>query len=84
MFTNIYFDEQLKAVQSDFERADEFIRGIEWVLARDAESGTCVDRVANIWFIPLIDIFRQAMGAFYTFDDEKVYMLSIRMEDGDV
>ena len=39
------FDDELEEIEPEFERADEFIRGTEWVLSRDPESGTCVDHV---------------------------------------
>ena len=58
-------------------RADEFTEGAEWVLSRDAEYGTKIAK--NVWFLP---ISRSSLGLsaslYYTFDNDKVYFLSIR------
>jgi hypothetical protein len=75
------FDEQFAAIEPEFERADAFVKGVEWVLARDPTRGNCVDRQHNIWHMPLIDIFETALAVYYTFDDRTVYMLSIRVAD---
>jgi hypothetical protein len=74
------FDQQLKQVSPDFFRADEFIQGSEWVLARDPESGSRVSE--SVWILPSIDIGRDNCKAtiFYTFNDHKVWMLAIEVQ----
>ncbi len=61
----------------DSVSADEFTEGAEWVLSRDAEYGTKIAK--NVWFLP---ISRSSLGTYaslyYTFDDKKVYFLSIK------
>lgn len=75
------FDAELKGIEDDFERADKLIQGIEWVLQRDPESGTKVSTNPPVWFIPAIEVVDLPYVIFYTFDDRKVCMLSIRVAD---
>lgn len=77
------FDDQLNSLEPNFERADDFISGAEWILSRNPEFGTLVDEESFIWFLPILDIFETSLGISYTFNDEYVYCLSIfQTEDG--
>ncbi len=70
------FDEKLRAIQPDFERADAFIQGVEWLLSRKPEAGTQIGGTA-VWCIPAADVFVKPLMIFYTFTATKVHMLSI-------
>ena len=76
------FDQQLRQLLPNFERTDQFVSGVEWVLARDPQVGT---RIANtdVWFIPAVDIFPQALVIFYTFSKTKVYLMHLGVVDPD-
>jgi hypothetical protein len=71
------FDQELMLLGLDSVSADEFTEGAEWVLHRNAEYGTKISK--NVWFLP---ISRSSLGVsaslYYTFDDKKVYFLSIQ------
>jgi len=71
------FDAALEAIEPSFERADEFLRGTEWLLARNPEYGTLVNPADKLWMMPTADVFPDAYVVWYTFDSAKVYMLSI-------
>lgn len=71
------FDAELLALCSDFERADELIRGIEWVLCRDPRFGDSVSGDSDVWAIALPDVLSIPFVIYYTFSDSAVYMLSI-------
>ncbi|MDQ3329440.1 MAG: hypothetical protein M3552_02105 [Planctomycetota bacterium] len=71
-----HFDQKLKAIQPDFERADAFLQGVEWALRRDPTLGDQV-KGTNVWCIPAADVFPQPLSILYTFDESTVWMLSI-------
>lgn len=76
------FDKQLEEVHEDFFRADEFISGTEWLLARDPTQGTHIH--GDIWFIPLREIGDfPSVCIFYSFTDRIVTMRSILVNDSD-
>lgn len=70
---NSRFQAELDAIEPRVERADEFLKGIEMVLARLPECGR---RIGNteVWFIAgwTVDL-----AIYYAFDDERVILLSI-------
>jgi len=51
-----HFDEKLKTIEPQFERADAFIQGVEWALRHDPTLG---DRIpgTNVWCMPAADVF---------------------------
>lgn len=70
------------AIQPDTERADDFVRGVMWVLQRDPQSGTYLSNSdPPVWFVPAPDLFDLPYVMYYTFDQKKVFMLSIRPAD---
>lgn len=78
------FEEDLRAISADPVRADEFAEAAEWVLARDPGMGTQVARDSLVWFLPMADLGLGAqMALYYTFDDERVYFLSVRAAPAD-
>ena len=74
------FERELQKLEEDPRRADEFTEAVEWTLARDPTSGTQIKDVPPIWFIPMVDIpFGSSVAIYYTFDDNRVWLLSILM-----
>lgn len=74
------FERELQKLEEDPRRADEFTEAVEWTLARDPTSGTQIKDVPPIWFIPMVDIpFGSSVAIYYTFDDSRVWLLSILM-----
>jgi hypothetical protein len=71
------FEDELRELESDPVRADEFIEGAEFVLSRNPEYGTKVAR--DVWFLPM---WRQTLGhsvsLFYAYDPDRVFFLSIQ------
>ena len=75
------FEEQLRALVADFEEADDFTLGAEFVLSENPESGLPVSREGNIWYLPMGLIRGQRIPLFYTFDEHMVYLLWIQAFD---
>ena len=73
IFRNSRFDQELAAIVPNIERADEFLEGVEMVLARLPECGTQIGNT-RVWFIPgwTVDL-----AIYYTFDADRVILLSI-------
>jgi hypothetical protein len=75
------FEDELAAIEPDSERADDLIRGIEWVLQRDPNHGTRVHSDPPVWFVPACDLYDLPYVLYYTFDAKKIHFLSIRQRD---
>lgn len=76
---NTRFNEELQAIKSEVKRADEFIRGIEWQLSRKPESGTKVGPEYHVWTFPVLDALDlPELVVYYTFNDDNVWLLSIK------
>jgi hypothetical protein len=73
------FEKQLKRIEKDFERADQFIQGVEWVLCKNPEAGYQVRDDSPVWGIAAQpDLTAEPVVVYYTFNDTHVYLLSIR------
>jgi hypothetical protein len=70
---NSRFEQELAAIEPHIERADEFLEGVEMVLARLPQCGTQIGD-SHVWFIPgwTVDL-----AIYYTFDADRVILLSI-------
>jgi hypothetical protein len=75
---NKRFEKELSKIEPQFERADEFMFGVEWRLARDPLSGSkivshppvyCVHSKSSHWIYPVT--------VFYTFTEDEVTLLLI-------
>ncbi|MCH7989232.1 MAG: hypothetical protein IID46_08790 [Planctomycetes bacterium] len=77
------FESQLDELSHEYGRVDEFVRGIEWVLSRDPEAGTLVNRCPLTWFIPAPDVYDLPFGVSYTFNETHIYLLSIWVSEDD-
>ena len=71
------FDAALAEIQPSFERADEFLQGVEWILRRNPSFGVCLDEALNLWMVAAADVFPESYAIWYTFDAKKVCFLSI-------
>jgi len=67
------FTAELSALIPNAIRADEFLEGAVWALARKPTLGT--NAAGNVWHLPM---FGTDLAIYYTFDDTKVYMHSIQ------
>ena len=68
------FEQEMARIISSVQKADEFLEGVETILARSPESGYQLED-SNVWFIAghTVDI-----ALYYTFDADHVYFLSIQ------
>jgi hypothetical protein len=67
------FTTELAALMANPVRADEFMEGAIWVLARKPEAG--IKLTEDVWILPML---LRNISLFYRFDDNHVYLLSIR------
>ena len=76
------FEDQLRSlIEGGARVADEFIEGLESELARRPEIGSWhTGTYPPVWFVPMIDVerLRPPLVVYYTFDEERVYLLSIQ------
>lgn len=71
------FAAELKVLVSDAVRADEFVDGAIMVLSRNPGLGTQISK--SIWFLPM---GVGALAIYYRFDENAVYLESIRKGEG--
>jgi hypothetical protein len=71
------FVAELKAIEHDTRKADEFIDAAKWVLSREPEAGTRIGNT-HVFFLPVANspVVDQVV-LYYTYDSESVYFLSI-------
>jgi hypothetical protein len=69
------FEHQLRALIEDARKADDFVEGAEFILARDPKIGSPMDD--GIWFLPMAPIGRAQVALYYMFDDSTVTLLAI-------
>ena len=64
--------------------ADEFIEASEWILARRPNAGSLITTDdPMVYYLPIARVERvDPLILYYTFDDEKIYFLSIRFAIG--
>jgi hypothetical protein len=67
------FAGELSALTHDPIRADEFMEGAKWMLAKKPEAG--VKLTEDIWYLPML---LQNVTLYCRFDENSVYLLSIR------
>jgi len=73
------FERQLREIIPDARRADEYVEGAERVLSRDPTYGTQLDD-SDVWFLPIEHVpDMPAVVLYYTFNDERVFFISIEM-----
>jgi hypothetical protein len=69
------FEAEMQQIERNVEKADEFLRGAETILSRKPEAGHHLGGDSHVWFLSGYTV---DLSLYYTFDDEKVYWLSIR------
>jgi hypothetical protein len=67
------FLDELMLTRRDPVRADEFVDGVKRVLCRNPQAGTQIGE--RIWLIPMA-VWTHSI--YYTFDDDSVYLHSIK------
>ena len=74
------FSAQLQDLIPNSRRADEFVEGTMWTLARDPEQGTRVRFGSPVWGMPISQYAPgvQNVVIYYTFNQSCVYLLSIQ------
>lgn len=73
------YEKELRAIDSDVKRVDEFVRGVEWEICRFPETGKRKDESKNVWGKPINDLPDQPpVVLYYTFNDQYIWFLSIR------
>ena len=73
------FAEELGKLIGNARRADEFVEGAKWVLSRYPEAGTPIGTKGLVYFLPIGDsTVADSVVLYYTFDEGRVYFLSIR------
>ncbi len=77
------FEQQATMLIGSARRADEFLRGAEWLLARDPRS--CGRRVApesSVWrMVHDEGADMTPIALYYTFDADTVYLLEVETPD---
>jgi hypothetical protein len=73
------FERNLLLIEPDVSRSDEFLEGVEWVLARDPDIGLRLTE--DVWSLDTSEFaLIEPMTVYYTFDDDHVWLLSIRRQ----
>ena len=71
------FEDELKKIEKEAKRADEFVEGAEFVLCREPTIGTQIGNT-HVWFLPVAQSATVSpVVLYYTFDDDRVIFLSI-------
>jgi len=74
------FAKQLSDIEPNAIRADQFIDGAKWTLARGPEAGTRVAPGSNVWFLPMNDVpGAPSLVLYYAFDHKTVHFLSVQI-----
>jgi hypothetical protein len=68
-------------IKAGAKAADEFIKGLEFTVARRPEIGSLITTDdPPVWFVPTLHVDRVTpLAVYYTFDVESVYLLSIQV-----
>jgi hypothetical protein len=73
------FELELGQIEPDARRADEFIEGVEFTLARLPEAGIQTADGSPVWCILNNDALEvPPLIVYYAFDEDFVYLLSVR------
>ena len=67
------FEADMRGISGNAKKADEFLEGVELIISRNPQMGTCVGPASHVWFIPghTVDVV-----IYYAFNDNYVYLLS--------
>jgi hypothetical protein len=71
------FEETLSALIPDSRKADDFVQGAEFVLARNPKTGSPLNPGGKVWLLPMSTVGVKQVSLYYTFDDQTVWLLAI-------
>lgn len=75
------FDEEMRELQPDDRLADDFIFGVDFVLARNPHVGARIGD-SDIWCVARVDTrHERVLHVYYSFDSCRVYLISIKCFD---
>ncbi len=72
-----HFEKDLAEIAGDFEAADDFVAGAEWLLAQNPEIGFRIAPDSAVWFLPMAPVGDTQLALYYTFDDSTVWLISL-------
>ncbi len=77
------FEESLARIVVDAREADDFVRGVEWDLARNPVGGWPIGEGSPVWFIPIRELvdWLPVLVIYYTFDENNVWLLDIDISE---
>jgi hypothetical protein len=76
------FEQELAALLPDARKADDFIVGTCFILARQPDYGSQISPGSWVWFLPMVDApGTKPVVLYYMFDNHDVYFMSIREAD---
>ncbi len=71
------FEEEMRSIEPNERRADDLIRGVEWVLAREATTGTNIPNT-RVWYITCRDVPKgRSLIVYDAFSETRVHFLSV-------
>jgi hypothetical protein len=71
------FASQLGDLEQHVPQIRESLRGLMLRLRTDPEFGEKISENPPRWFVPMPDVIKRPLGIVYTFDDDRVVLLSI-------
>ncbi len=78
------FKDELRNIEPNARRADEFIDGAKWILCRNPEAGTRLSDNPPIYFLPIADIQSlPRLVLYYTFNSNHVVFLSLQQSESE-
>jgi len=77
IFQTAEFSAQVADLEEHGTRVRDFLRALKAKLQRNPEFGTKVRDDPPLWFVPTPDIIQQPLCASYTFDDDRIILISL-------
>ena len=76
------FEKELSAIESDHERADEFVRGVCHRIARFPDRGQRRNESSNVWGLTHTDIHGYPPCVlYYSFNERYIILNSIKISE---
>lgn len=73
------FEDELRLLIPDAEMADEYTAAAETVLASNPAAGMPFPDFPEVWALPMAPVGDDAVWLLYSFDEEAVVFLGIRL-----
>ena len=75
------FDRELREIEPDAIRADDFVFDAVWTLCRNPLTGTQLGQ-SDVWFFPMRDLSDSPpLIIYYTFNKTNVHFMSIQISE---